>query len=111
MSLSIRCKIIEILAVENGTSKSGKEWQKQNFVVDTYAQFNPNVCFNVFGDEKIKILAGFETGQEVDVSFNVSSREFNGKYYHNIDAWKIKAVDALENEPVATATDENDLPF
>ncbi|NQY08341.1 MAG: DUF3127 domain-containing protein [Flavobacteriales bacterium] len=120
MSLVITGKITDILNVESGTSKAGKEWKKQNFVVDTGAQFNPSVCFNLFGEEKIAVLQNFAVGQEVEVAFNVSSREFNGKYYHNIDAWKINAVaagsaDAGAPPPVETdipaATDEDDLPF
>jgi len=60
------------------------------------------------------MLNNLKGGQSVEVLFNVSSREFNGKYYHNLDAWKI-SVDALENEPAAAdipaATEEDDLPF
>ena len=112
--LSITGTIIDIFPIEAGTSKAGKEWEKQNFVIDTAAQFNPNVCFSLFGAEKIAILSKFKTGQSVEVLFNISSREFNGKYYHNIDAWKITG-DALENEPaqnIPAATEEDqDLPF
>ena len=88
--------------------------------MDTGAQFNPNVCFNLFGDEKIAVLQNFGVGQEVEVSFNVSSREFNGKYYHNIDAWKINPVGSApisEDVPppmetdIPAATEEDDLPF
>ena len=89
MSLAIKGRIKTILDVESGTSKAGKGWRKQSFVVDTGAQYNPDVCFGVFGDEKIDMLAKFNPGAEVEVAFNVSSREYNGKYYHNIDAWKI----------------------
>lgn len=114
MSLKITGKITDILGVETGTSKSGKEWKKQNFVVDTGASFNPSVCFNLFGEEKIAVLSSFAVGQEVEVAFNLSSREFNGKYYHNIDAWKIDAVSS-EQAPTSTdippATEEDDLPF
>ena len=68
------------------------------------------------------MLRNFMPGQELEVSFNVSSREFNGKYYHNIDAWKITAasvtnqanyqansVPAIESAPLPT--EEDDLPF
>lgn len=113
MSLKITGKLITILPMEAGTSKSGKDWEKQSFAIDTYAQFNPEVCFSLFGSEKIEILKKFQLGQEIEVSFNISSREFNGKYYHNIDAWRITG-DALENEPdaeVPAATEEDDLPF
>jgi hypothetical protein len=89
MSNTIKGKITKVLEVESGTSKAGKEWRKQDFVVDTGDQYNPEVCFNLFGDEKIEMLSKFSEGQEVEISFNVSSREFNGKYYHNLDAWKI----------------------
>ena len=87
--LEVKGKITKKLEVETGTSKAGKEWKKQSFVVDTGAEYNPEVAFSVFGDEKVQKLSEHEEGAEVTVSFNVSSREFNGKYYHNLDAWKI----------------------
>ena len=55
------------------------------------------------------MLNNLKGGQSVEVLFNVSSREFNGRYYHNLDAWKI-SVDALENEPAATQEEDEDLP-
>jgi hypothetical protein len=113
-NLSITGEIVQILEAENGTSKAGKEWQKQSFVINTGSEFNPEVCFSLFGAEKMAMLNNLKGGQSVEVLFNVSSREFNGRYYHNLDAWKI-SVDALENEPAAAdipaATEEDDLPF
>lgn len=102
MSLQVKGRIVKILDVESGVSKADKEWKKQNFVIDTGSQYNPEVCFQVFGDEKIAMLGNFGEGQEVEVAFNISSREFNGKYYHNIDAWKI--------DPIGQATPVNPLP-
>ena len=62
MSLSIKGKINQILSVESGTSKAGKEWKKQSFVVDTGAQYNPLVCFSLFGEEKISMLTNLSGG-------------------------------------------------
>jgi len=93
MSLSIKGRITKRLEVETGTSKSGKLWEKGGFVIDTGAQYNPEVCFSVFGEEKLQMLNGFHEGQEVEVHFNVSSREFNSKYYHSLDCWKITPID------------------
>jgi hypothetical protein len=112
MSLKINGKIVSILPIETGTSKAGKEWKKMNFVVDTGAQYNPEVCFQIFGGDKAgEFLATNEEGDEITVYFNVSSREFNGKYYHNLDAWKVES-DQKENagEPAPIA-DGDDLPF
>ena len=112
MSLKIEGKIVAILPIEKGTSKAGKEWQKMNFVVDTGAQFNPEVCFQIFGGDKSgEFLATNEEGDEIAVYFNVSSREFNGKYYHNLDAGKVEHVDILANEPVPVNEIDDGLPF
>ena len=110
MSLEIKGRISKVLEVETGESKAGKEWKKQSFVIDTGDQYNPEVCFSLFGDDKIQMLSKFKEGNNVAVGFNVSSREFNGKYYHNLDAWKINNADATQETPVAQEQSD-DLPF
>ena len=118
MSLSVKGKLSRKLSVESGTSKAGKEWKKQSFIVDTGAQYNPAICFQLFGDDKIEMLNHHNEGDQIDVSFNLSSREYNGRYFHNIDAWRIENIDSsgaseMEEAPEfnASATEEDDLPF
>jgi hypothetical protein len=128
MSLTIEGKLKTILDVESGTSKAGKEWKKQSFVIDTGDEYNPDVCFSLFGDDKIALIADLKIGQDINVSFNLSSREFNGKFYHNIDAWSIRSSgdakrpkeihaeqmqeDQAKNPELSKAIDESDdLPF
>ena len=86
------------------------------------------MCFGVFGDEKIDMLSKFNPGAEVEVAFNVSSREYNGKYYHNIDAWKIDPIgsqgaggntppppteepSSLNTADLSSDAEDDDLPF
>ena len=118
MSLSIKGKLTQKLNVESGTSKAGKEWKKQTFLLDTGAQYNPEICFQLFGEEKIEMLKHHNEGDQVEVSFNLSSKEFNGRYFHNIDAWRIERLSIgntseAEDMPEfnAPATEEDDLPF
>ncbi len=121
MSLSVKGKISGKLSVESGTSKAGNEWKKQSFLLDTGAQYNPEICFQLFGEDKISMLEHYNEGDQVEVSFNLSSKEWNGRYFHNIDAWRIEKVGVantnenigLEEPPVfdAPATEEDDLPF
>ena len=118
MSLSVKGKLSRKLSVESGTSKAGKEWKKQSFLVDTGAQYNPEICFQLFGDEKIEILNHHNEGDQVEVSFNLSSNEYNGRYFHNIDAWRIENIggasvsqDQDSPEFNAPSTEEDDLPF
>ena len=92
MNLSVKGKLSRKLSVESGTSKAGNEWKKQSFLLDTGAQYNPEICFQLFGEEKVKLIEEYELGDKVEVFFNISSREYNNRYYHNIDAWKINSI-------------------
>jgi len=89
--MTIKGKITEKLKIESGTSKAGKDWQKQTIILDNGDQYNPLVAISFFGDEKLSEVSKFQTGNEVEVSINLSSREFNGKWYNSIDGWKIVA--------------------
>ena len=120
MSLTAEGKISIKLGVESGTSKAGKEWKKQSFILDTGSQYNPEICFQLFGDDKISLLEQYNIGDQVRVSFNLSSKEWNGRYFHNVDAWKLEKMDTensnhedLGEPPVfdAPASTEDDLPF
>ena len=81
-------KLIKKLDRETGVSKTGKTWEKQSILVEQNTDYNKEVAISFFGD-KIKSLRDIEVGSDVNVSINLSSREYNGKYYHNIDGWFI----------------------
>ena len=81
-------KLVKKLDRETGVSKTGKTWEKQSILVEQNADYNKEVVITFFSD-KIKSLRDIEVGSDVNVSVNLYSREFNGKYYHNIDGWFI----------------------
>ena len=108
--MQITGKLVQKLERETGTSKSGKSWEKQSIVIEqTGATFNKEVVVTFFGD-KIKGLRDIEEGSEVNVSINLSSREYNGRYYHNIDGWFIaKMGEETVGDKFVTTDDE--MPF
>ena len=106
--LIIKGNITKIFEPEIISGKEGKTWKKQNFIVNTGAQFNAEICFQLFGEEKIKILENFNTNDNVDVYFNLSSKKFNDRYFHNIDAWKIEKSNT---ENIENDLKENNTPF
>lgn len=123
MSLEVKGVLEQILPIQSGTSKAGKEWSKQEFVIETEDQYPKKICFTLFGD-KSSLLDGFQQGDTVNVAFNVESREYNGRWFHNINAWRITneaagtAPDAPEfgeipppNEDLSSSEPNNDLPF
>jgi len=61
----------------------------REFVITTGDKYPQEVIFQTVND-KMDIIAPYGQGQEVTVSFNVRGREYNGKYYNTLDAWKVQ---------------------
>lgn len=98
MALEITGKVVQVLPEQTGTGKNGSNWVKQNFVIEIpHDQFPKKVCFMVWGD-KTQLLKPLKEGTPVKVAFDAESREFNGKWYTDLKAWKIEASgDAPQN--------------
>jgi hypothetical protein len=91
MALDITGKILQIMPTTTGTSKAGKDWVKQEFVIETQETYPKKICISTMGD-KTQELKNFVPGSEVKVSLNLESREYNGKWYTNVNAWRIEAA-------------------
>ena len=111
--MEIKGVVKKINEIQSGVSKAGKEWKKQTFVIDTGDQYNPDVCFSVFGEDKLEMVSKLKLNEKVTVHFNLSSREFNGSWYHNIDAWRIEKGEKTETMDQQNAVKEEieKLPF
>ena len=88
--MEISGKIIQVLPEQGGVSKtSGKEWKLQAYVLETQEQYPRKVHFEVVGEDRIKANP-CQLDDIVTVSFDIESREFNGRWYTSIRAWKIQ---------------------
>jgi len=112
--MELKGKVEFKLDVETGTSKAGKEWQKQTLVINNGDQYSPNQAISFFGDTKVELLAAINIGDDVVVAVNLSSKEYNGKWYNQIDGWKVTGgggatapAPAVDDAP----EEEDDLPF
>jgi hypothetical protein len=113
MALDLQGIVQQILAKQTGAGKNGS-WQKQDFIVETKDQYPKKVCFSAWGD-KTSNLEKLKPGDEVTVSFNPESREFNGKWYTDLRAWKIESTSAVANggasmPPMPPAPTSDDMP-
>ena len=119
MELKIDGKIKVIFDTQ--TWDSG--FSKREFVITTQEQYPQDVKFEAIKD-RTTLLDDMKEGDDVEVSFNVRGNEYNGKYYVNLQAWKIQKVtanagaDAPPAMPPAPDTalepasgEEDDLPF
>lgn len=95
-------KIIQVLPEQSGIGRNGNPWKVQPYVLETLDQYPRKVHFEVFGEDRIK-QNPCELDQLVTVSFDIESREFNGRWYTSIRAWRIQQGD-MTQAGVAPAT-------
>jgi hypothetical protein len=97
-------KIIQVLPVQEGVGRNGNPWKVQPYVLETLDQYPRKVHFEVFGEDRIK-QNPCDIDQLVTVSFDIESREFNGRWYTSIRAWRIQQGDTTQAAagPVAAA--------
>lgn len=117
MSLEIEGKVIEVLEEQRGGTAE-RQWVKQMFVIEVESRFPRKVCFAAWGDmiDKVKELVA---GDNVKVSFDLESREYNGRWYTDAKAWRIQRTVGEEGEApipplsadVPDFPGEDDLPF
>lgn len=84
-------KVIQKLDIQSGTSATtGKTWQSLTFIIETIENYPRKVAIELFGEQRIKDNP-VEIDQVYTISFDLESREFNGRWYTSARAWKIVA--------------------
>lgn len=86
-------KVIAVLNPKSGTSRNGNEWTVQEYVIETHDQYPRRMCFDVFGADKIQQF-NIQLGEELNVSFDIDAREWQGRWFNSIRAWKVDRVSA-----------------
>ena len=89
-----------VLPQIEGTSARG-EWVKQEVVFELPGEFNRKICVGFWGD-RAQEAATLKPGETIAVSANVESREYNGRWYTEVRAWRINRKSAAEPQPMAT---------
>lgn len=102
-------KIIQVLPAQEGVGRNGNPWKVQPYVLETLDQYPRKVHFEVFGEDRIK-QNPCDLDQLVTVSFDIESREFNGRWYTSIRAWKIQQGDMTQAGVVPAAAPQAATP-
>ncbi len=88
--MEVSGKIIQVLPLQQGTSqRTGNKWASQSYVLETQEQYPKKVCFEIFGEDRIKANP-CNIDDIVTVSFDIESREFNGRWYTSIRAYRVQ---------------------
>lgn len=104
--MEINLKIIQVLPAQEGVGKNGNPWKSQGYVGETLDNYPKKVAFEVMGADRIE-KNPCDIDDMVKVSFDIESREFNGRWYTSIRAWKIEpaqaAAEPVEKKPTQAA--------
>lgn len=116
MALEISGKLIQKLEQQSGAGKNGKNWVKQDFVIETPGQYPKKVCLTAWGDPTDTVESA-SIGDQMNISFNLESREYNGKWYTEARVWKM-SIGSKEAKPKneiptveAEEVEPSDLPW
>lgn len=87
MDLKITGTVKQLLEEQSGESKNGP-WRKQEFILETSDKFPKSVCIVVWGDNIDQF--GIQVDEQITASIDIASREYNGRWYTDVKAWKVE---------------------
>lgn len=91
--MEITGKIIVALPEMSGQSRAGNAWKKREYVLETQETYPRKVHFDFFGDKADQFP--LSVGDTVKLSFDIESREYNGRWYTSIRGWKAEKLDTM----------------
>ena len=104
-------KIIEVLPVRSGVSKSsGSEWKVQQYVIESHGEYPRKMCFEVFGADRISQF-NIQAGEELTVSFDIDARQWQDKWFNSVRAWKVDRTPAAAAPSAAAPQPQQQTPF
>jgi hypothetical protein len=95
--------VVNLLPQVKGTSARG-EWVKQEVIFEQTGEFGRKLCVSFWGD-KAQDAMGLHAGDRVKVSANLESREYNGRWYTEVRAWKMDKAAAAQGAPAPMSGD------
>lgn len=102
-------KVFKVLPVESGEGKNGT-WKKQAVVIETaHEKYPKKVAVQFWGD--LVNHENFVEGNDISVEFDVESREYNGKWYTDVKAWRVNRKENTQSSAnTATASVQQATP-
>lgn len=108
--MNLKGKVIQVLPEQTGQGKNG-EWKKQEIIIETEGQYPKKVCVSLWGDKVGTVL----NGATIDAQLDPESREYNGRWYTELRAWKIESVGGSTEQTASSKPTSNpqsdDAPF
>lgn len=90
--------------IESGTTQNGNSWSRQVIVLDiaSFGNTYSKIALTV-QNQRVNELQEYEVGDRVEVGYAVTAREWNGKWFNNVDLINIKMLDESASAAPASA--------
>ncbi len=85
--MDISGKVIQILPKQTGEGKNGA-WEKQDYVIEIQGTYPKKVCFNLWGNKISQF--DIKEGEFINIGLDIESREYQGRWYTDVRAWKVE---------------------
>jgi hypothetical protein len=82
--------------VQTGTSQGGYDWARRVIVIDVHS-FNGSFTKVALTaqNQRVDELQEYQIGDRVEIGYSVSAREYQGKWFNNVDLVNIKFLDEV----------------
>lgn len=105
MNFQLRGKVLSLIPEQRFMGKSG-ELVRNGFVLETMEEYPKRVAFSVLGEERWRNMS-VSVGLDCIVSFDLSSREWNGRYFTEASAWRLSPVERTSEREGKNAVPES----
>lgn len=102
--MEVEGKVILFIGERSGVSKAGNNWKTKEYVLETKENFPRKIAFDFFGERADQFP--LNVGDEIKLSFDIESREYQGRWFTSIRGWKAEKLDgaaAAAPSPAAPA--------
>jgi hypothetical protein len=119
MDLKLTGTVQQLLPEASGEGRNGP-WRKQEFILETEGNYPKPVCIVMWGDNIDQF--GIQAGERIVASIDIQSREYNGRWYTDVKAWRVERDAEADGpppipegepfpEPPFGDDDDDSLPF
>lgn len=119
--MEIKAKVVQVLPMEGGTSKSGNAWSKASLIVETAENPQYPKKIKISNIKNAEAFSKIAIGTEVSFKVEVESREYNGRWYTEVNCWgwdvhqstptQQTPVQPVQNPQAPDTPPTDDLPF
>ncbi len=105
--MQLTAKLVQVLPIQSGMGKNG-EWKRQNIIVETDGMYPKKICITLWGEKVGDSM--LQEGALLDISFDLESREFNGRWYTDVRAWKVELAGGTQNGGAGYSASDDPRP-